>query len=108
MEQPNKKTVNFLQMSYTGTHSSRESLIICGDFNMEPLSPVYEFVVVGELEYVGIPQNEMSGRGRTGGRPMPHAFIPPMANVTADCLLPIEYTRRKYRKLEITSYLLIE
>uniref|UniRef100_A0A914WA32 Endonuclease/exonuclease/phosphatase domain-containing protein n=1 Tax=Plectus sambesii TaxID=2011161 RepID=A0A914WA32_9BILA len=85
---------NLEQMSYRGEENDRDSLVICGDFNMEPLSPNYEFIVVGDLRYVGLPQNELSGQGRTGGRLMPPAFIPPSANVTAHCLLPDEHNRR--------------
>lgn len=85
-------------MSYTGSAHSREAMLVCGDFNIEPLSPIYEFVVVGDLDYEGLPQNELSGQGRSGGRRMPPDFIPPSAEVTSHCLLSTEHKRRSYRK----------
>lgn len=56
-------------------------MIICGDFNSIPYSPLYNFVIEGRLNYVGLPRAEISGQLKRGGPPLQYPLIPPGAKI---------------------------
>lgn len=68
-------------------------LIICGDFNLEPFSKVYEFIVEGILRFGDCPRNELSGQGNTGGPVFRTYRVPTKCLVSNNCLF------RKRKKL---------
>lgn len=61
-------------------------LIMCGDFNLEPFSKVYEFITEGQLQFGDCPRNELSGQGNSGGPVLRSFRIPTKCLVTNNCL----------------------
>ena len=41
---------------------SYHGLIMCGDFNLEPNSDIYQLLAMGRLEYEGLPRKSLSGQ----------------------------------------------
>ncbi len=68
-----------------GVKGEKYPVILCGDFNSEPLSPLYKFLVGRTLKYEGQKQCELSGQGKIGGRTLDKRLIPPQAGVTDSC-----------------------
>ncbi|CAJ0591339.1 unnamed protein product [Cylicocyclus nassatus] len=66
---------------------NRCPVIINGDFNIEPLSYVYTFVSESSVYLRGLPRNELSGQGQTGG-PCVNAekILPPASKVGRDSM----------------------
>jgi len=62
-------------------------MILCGDFNLEPFSYLYEFVVNGSLRFEGLPMKALSGQTRdeSGRRMNPRCFLSPQVDVTDSC-----------------------
>ncbi|VDO95419.1 unnamed protein product [Soboliphyme baturini] len=56
-------------------------VIICGDFNATPFSPLHKFVADGALPYEGLRRNEISGQGALGGPKLCFPLLPPSANI---------------------------
>lgn len=42
--------------------SNRLSIILCGDFNSRPFSPLYKLITTGELKYEGLSRVQVSGQ----------------------------------------------
>ncbi|KHN80150.1 Protein angel -like protein 1 [Toxocara canis] len=59
--------------------------IICGDFNMEPYSPMYNFFTGGSLSFENLKQFEVSGQGEFGGLPLEADILPSSSNIGYDC-----------------------
>ena len=59
-------------------------VILCGDFNLEPFSKLYDFIVNGSINFEGLPIKVMSGQKHDyGGRRLnPQYFLPPSVDVT--------------------------
>ena len=70
-------------------HSSYCPVILTGDFNMLPHSPLYNFVVSGRMDYEGQLARHISGQeeGRYGGNNyyLHRNFFSPMYGVTETC-----------------------
>ncbi|CAI4222678.1 unnamed protein product [Auanema sp. JU1783] len=62
-------------------------LILMGDFNMEAYSYVYRFITEASLFLKGLPRNELSGQGKTGGPTVDADYIlPKECQVLRDCM----------------------
>jgi len=73
-------------------------VILCGDFNLEPFSPLYDFIVGGSLRYEGLPIKEMSGQQDyyCSRRLNSHQFLAPKVDVTDFCqFFDVSQHRRK-------------
>ncbi|CAD6186910.1 unnamed protein product [Caenorhabditis auriculariae] len=61
------------------------SVIVTGDFNMEPNSAVYRYAANGMINLGGLPRRELSGQGEKGGTPLDACVIlPPACGVLRD------------------------
>ncbi|XP_043788147.1 protein angel isoform X2 [Apis laboriosa] len=71
--------VAFLENTMTG--SKYLPIILMGDFNLEPHSGVYKFIVEGAFEYQGKGKN----LEQTEYRPLSNSLIPPRLFITDNC-----------------------
>lgn len=73
------KIFNFCNFDRTG--SKYLPIILMGDFNLEPHSGVYKFIVEGAFEYQGKGKN----LEQTEYRPLSNSLIPPRLFITDNC-----------------------
>lgn len=59
--------------------------IVCGDFNMQPYSPLYNFLTNGWLSFSQLKKFDVSGQGETGGVIVSPNIIPPEINIGRNC-----------------------
>ncbi|XP_026689780.2 protein angel homolog 2 [Ciona intestinalis] len=71
-------------LKQTGIHPS---LVLCGDFNSTPSSPLYQFVTSGHINYQGMSAKQISGQSTSGGlnRELPAVLLPQCLNINGDC-----------------------
>ncbi|KAK5964485.1 hypothetical protein GCK32_014607 [Trichostrongylus colubriformis] len=71
-------------------------LIINGDFNIEPLSYIYTYITESSVYLRGLPRNELSGQGASGG-PCVQAdnILPSAAKIGRDSMFIDEKAPRK-------------
>ncbi|XP_064411651.1 protein angel homolog 2 [Latimeria chalumnae] len=62
-------------------------IILCGDFNSTPVSPLYSFIKEGNLEYGGLPIGKVSGQEKfpKGQRVLPIPLWPESLGLTEAC-----------------------
>ena len=65
-------------------------IILCGDFNSTPFSPLYDFLTKSKLRYEGISRNDISGQNPPSQRVNDHTsldreFIPKELNISNLC-----------------------
>ncbi len=83
------------------TKDSHHPVILCGDFNSTPFSPIYNFLVNGEIRYKGLSSVQMSGQNSPQKKPVerPHlnnAFISEELEISGLCRKnPVEKRREK-------------
>ena len=46
---------------------NRLTTILCGDFNCQPFSPLYNFIITGEMKYEGLSKHLVSGQCKDSG-----------------------------------------
>ncbi|XP_053165741.1 protein angel homolog 2 isoform X2 [Hemicordylus capensis] len=63
-------------------------LILCGDFNSVPHSPLYNFLREGKLNYEGLPIGKVSGQEESprGKRILSIPIWPPSLGISQDCM----------------------
>lgn len=60
-----------------------DGIILCGDFNSVPFSPLYNFLAEGCLHYVGIGRVDVSGQQQKKGGPLiQYPLLPSGANIS--------------------------
>ncbi|XP_043911437.1 protein angel homolog 2 isoform X1 [Protopterus annectens] len=62
-------------------------VILCGDFNSAPFSPLYDFIVEGRLNYYGLAIGRVSGQEspRRGQRELPVPIWPKKLGISQNC-----------------------
>nr|XP_025042184.1 protein angel homolog 2 isoform X2 [Pelodiscus sinensis] len=92
-------------------------IIICGDFNSVPGSPLYSFIKEGKLNYEGLPIGKVSGQEQVprGQRILTIPIWPPSLGISQSCLYEVQQQRQedntdgeiKEGKLENTEEIII-
>ena len=72
------------------TQNAYTPVIICGDFNSTPFSPLYNFVVDGKLQYSGLSKKHISGQNSPQKKMhdnsfLNHSLIPVGLNISGLC-----------------------
>ena len=66
--------------------SNKCPILLCGDFNMHPLCPLYTFIEQGELDYSQVSAPEMAGYFHGGAkRKVPSPLFPPSVGIGMNC-----------------------
>nr|CAB3221526.1 protein angel homolog 2 [Phallusia mammillata] len=73
--------INNIMRRYQAKMKVAPPLVLCGDFNSTPQSPLYNFITQGYLDYEGLAAKDLSGQHNHGGRHLP---VPP--NLLPECL----------------------
>ncbi|VDM42247.1 unnamed protein product [Toxocara canis] len=69
-----------------GPNSARPCpYVLCGDFNMEPRCPIYEFLMNGRLSFENLRSGHLSGSGENGGRLLRTNLMPPQTMIGTNC-----------------------
>ena len=65
-------------------------ILLCGDFNMRPLCPLYAFIEQGALDYSRVSAPEIAGyfRGRNNRR-IPSPLFPPSFGISTNCMYEV-------------------
>ncbi|XP_042706140.2 protein angel homolog 2 isoform X2 [Chrysemys picta bellii] len=92
-------------------------IIICGDFNSVPGSPLYSFIKEGKLNYEGLPIGKVSGQEQfpRGQRILTIPIWPPSLGISQSCVYEVQQQRqeentgeeKKEAKLEHTEEIII-
>ncbi|XP_030413372.1 protein angel homolog 2 isoform X1 [Gopherus evgoodei] len=92
-------------------------IIICGDFNSVPGSPLYSFIKEGKLNYEGLPIGKVSGQEQFPGgqRILTIPIWPPSLGISQSCVYEVQRQRqeentgveKKEAKLEHTEEIII-
>ncbi|KAM9154373.1 protein angel homolog 2 isoform 1-T1 [Pangshura tecta] len=92
-------------------------IIICGDFNSVPGSPLYSFIKEGKLNYEGLPIGKVSGQEQfpRGQRILTIPIWPPSLGISQSCVYEVQQQRqeentggeKKEAKLEHTEEVII-
>uniref|UniRef100_H2YGG8 Endonuclease/exonuclease/phosphatase domain-containing protein n=1 Tax=Ciona savignyi TaxID=51511 RepID=H2YGG8_CIOSA len=63
------------------------SLLMCGDFNSTPNSPLHQLITSGQLNYKGIAAKQVSGQESHGGvyRELPPILLPQCLFINGNC-----------------------
>uniref|UniRef100_A0A8C5PCK7 Angel homolog 2 n=1 Tax=Leptobrachium leishanense TaxID=445787 RepID=A0A8C5PCK7_9ANUR len=94
---PRRGDIKLAQLAILLAEISRVSLlkdssvcpiILCGDFNSVPGSPLYSFIREGMLNYEGMPIGEVSGQqeSSSGRRPLSFPIWPGTLGISQDCV----------------------
>lgn len=61
--------------------------IMCGDYNLIPSSPLYQFIVKGKLDYHGMPRNLLTGQRRSSStkQQLQYPLWPPSLKLSHGC-----------------------
>ncbi|VDM98431.1 unnamed protein product [Thelazia callipaeda] len=69
-----------------GPESGKECpYILCGDFNIEPHSPLYNFIMKGGISFANLRQGDVSGQGSTGGPFVSVNLLPEDIKIARNC-----------------------
>jgi protein angel len=76
-----------------------DPVILCGDLNLAPYSPLYEFITNGRLDYKGLYSGQMSGQIKYGGHPLADFFLEPRVDITDHCQFHclVQYRQQRAR-----------
>ncbi|KAI4889813.1 hypothetical protein NFI96_032464 [Prochilodus magdalenae] len=77
-------------------------VLLCGDFNSVPWSPLYSFIKERTLEYVGMPVGKVSGQeeGSRGQRILEAPIWPPSLGISQKCQYECQPKEAKVKKQE--------
>ncbi|KAM9154379.1 protein angel homolog 2 isoform 4-T7 [Pangshura tecta] len=72
-------------------------IIICGDFNSVPGSPLYSFIKEGKLNYEGLPIGKVSGQEQfpRGQRILTIPIWPPSLGISQSCVYEVQQQRQE-------------
>ncbi|KFD56067.1 hypothetical protein M514_03191 [Trichuris suis] len=59
-----------------------DPILLCGDLNCTPISPMCTFLTSGRLKYASMWRNSISGLGPLGGPLLSYPIIPPIVGIT--------------------------
>ncbi|CDW60769.1 protein angel 2 [Trichuris trichiura] len=59
-----------------------DPIVLCGDMNCTPVSPMCTFLTSGRLEYANMWRNSISGLGPVGGPLLSYPIIPPTVGIS--------------------------
>ncbi|XP_025020810.1 protein angel homolog 2 isoform X3 [Python bivittatus] len=85
-------------------------LVICGDFNSVPHSPLYNFLTEGKLNYEGLAIGKVSGQEQSprGNRILTIPIWPQSLGISQDCMYEEQQKRlvkeRDYPQIYITAF----
>lgn len=69
-----------------GPESGQECpYILCGDFNIQPHSPLYNFIINGEICFNNLRRGDISGQGSAGGPFVSTDLLPEDLGIGQDC-----------------------
>lgn len=82
-------------MQECGPESARECpYILCGDFNAQPCSPLYNFIVNGKICFTNIRRGDISGQGDSGGPLVSVNLLPEDVEIARNCRF--KYLKSKF------------
>lgn len=72
---------------YASRYKRQPAVIMCGDFNSTPVSPLFHFVTFAKLFYESIPRQAVSGQGNGNFAPkfLPIPLLPDVLNISKQC-----------------------
>ncbi|VDO25954.1 unnamed protein product [Brugia timori] len=69
-----------------GPESGQECpYIVCGDFNIQPYSPLYNFIMSGEICFTNLRRGDISGQGSPGGPFVSVNLLPEDVKIARNC-----------------------
>ncbi|MCP9257075.1 hypothetical protein DINM_000314 [Dirofilaria immitis] len=69
-----------------GPESGQECpYILCGDFNFHPYSPIYNFIMNGEICFTNLRRGDISGQGNAGGPFVSVNLLPEDVKIARNC-----------------------
>ncbi|EJD76680.1 endonuclease/Exonuclease/phosphatase [Loa loa] len=69
-----------------GPESGKECpYILCGDFNIQPYSPLYNFIMSGEICFSNLRRGDISGQGNSGGPFVSVNLLPEDVRIARNC-----------------------
>ncbi|VDK84666.1 unnamed protein product [Onchocerca ochengi] len=69
-----------------GPESGQECpYILCGDFNIQPYSPMYNFIMSGEICFTNLRRGDVSGQGNAGGPYVSVNILPEDVKIARNC-----------------------
>ncbi|VDO50978.1 unnamed protein product [Onchocerca flexuosa] len=69
-----------------GPESGQECpYILCGDFNIQPYSPMYNFIMSGEICFTNLRRGDISGQGNPGGPFVSVNILPEDVKIARNC-----------------------
>ena len=89
---------------YDPRHTQYCPVILCGDFNSVPHSPLYDLITTGYLEYTGLQAKEISGQERNEwarpSRMLKNQIVPEDAGITYHCqkTKKVEYRIENFKR----------
>ncbi|XP_066533071.1 protein angel homolog 2 isoform X2 [Hoplias malabaricus] len=77
-------------------------VLLCGDFNSVPWSPLYSFINKSRLEYFGMPMGKVSGQeeGSRGQRILEVPIWPPSLGISQQCQYEFQPKEAKVKEME--------
>ncbi|XP_043241108.1 protein angel homolog 2-like [Amphibalanus amphitrite] len=85
------------RLAWCGSRQTYLPILLAGDLNLEPHSPVYQFLTRGWLQYAGMTRRQLTPFG--GGETLLGPLLPPQLGVTAYCRHVGVQMRRLYAQL---------
>uniref|UniRef100_A0A158Q6W2 Endo/exonuclease/phosphatase domain-containing protein n=1 Tax=Elaeophora elaphi TaxID=1147741 RepID=A0A158Q6W2_9BILA len=69
-----------------GPESGQECpYVLCGDFNIQPYSPLYNFIMSGEICFTNLRRGDVSGQGSAGGPFVSVNLLPEDVEIDRNC-----------------------
>uniref|UniRef100_A0A1I8ED37 Endo/exonuclease/phosphatase domain-containing protein n=1 Tax=Wuchereria bancrofti TaxID=6293 RepID=A0A1I8ED37_WUCBA len=69
-----------------GPESGQECpYVVCGDFNIQPYSPLYNFIMSGEICFTNLRRGDISGQGSSGGPFVSVNLLPEDIRIARNC-----------------------
>ncbi|XP_072536397.1 protein angel homolog 2 [Salminus brasiliensis] len=108
---PRRGDIKLAQLAMLLAETSRVSrladgttcpVLLCGDFNSVPQSPLYSFVKESKLEYVGMPIGKVSGQEESsrGQRVLAAPIWPPSLGISQQCQYEFKSNEHKVKDLK--------
>ncbi|CAH1792341.1 unnamed protein product, partial [Owenia fusiformis] len=85
------------KIAYRGRRNHNEDIyhpvIMCGDFNTEPFTPLYKFILKGSIQYEGMNGGLVCHKNRAG-QTIPQTLIPEEVGISDQCLYKEVHAKR--------------